>query len=172
MAMIKDTMRVSLEMGLDWSRIKTLQPLPGTPIYAAMKEQGLLDEQASSTVRYVTGPYGKFSEKPNDRLPPASIEEVFDAIPDNMVPSPRQIDDVWFYMNYALNYKRIIDDALRYEVGSKDPREIKLRQHHTFITDICDLISPENPFALYTSLLLTKRLDGVFDPGRFERLES
>jgi len=32
MGMIKDTINVSLEMDLDWYRVKPLQPLPNTPI--------------------------------------------------------------------------------------------------------------------------------------------
>ena len=161
MGMIKDTIRVSLQMGLDWYRIKPLQPLPGTPIYNAMIEQGLIEPQTGAKVRYVTGAYGKHSEKTGGKLPPASIEEVFDAIPDDEIPAPQQIDDIWFYMNFALNYGRVM----------KEKRTVKLRQHQIFTTAICDLISPENPFALYTAVLLTERLDNKFDVGRFERLQ-
>jgi radical SAM superfamily enzyme YgiQ (UPF0313 family) len=165
MKMIKDTMRVSSEMNLDWFRIKTLQPLVGTPIYEAMKEQGLLEAKEKREVRYVTGAYGRPIEDSADSLPPASILEVFDAIPDHVIPSHAQLDDIWFYMNYAMNYHRIID---RIDTTSID----KLRQHRIMTTDICDVISPDNPFALYTSVLLTKRLDGTFDKDRFDRLQG
>lgn len=161
MGMIKDTIRVSLEMDLDWYRIKPLQPLPGTPIYDAMIEQGLIERQDGTKVRYVTGAYGKHNQDAEKGLPPASIEQVFDAVAEDAVPTPEQIDDAWFYMNYALNYKRVL----------KERREDKLRQHLLFNRDICDLISPENPFALYTSVLLGSRLDSQFDTNRFERLK-
>lgn len=165
MKMIKDTMRVSLEMNLDWFRIKTLQPLAGTVMYEAMKEQGLLEAQDAETVRYVTGAYGRPIEDDEHGLPPASILEVFDAIPDNVVPSRKQLDDIWFYMNYSMNHHRVIN---RIETTSK----AKLRQHQIFTTDICDVISPDNPFALYTSALLTKHLDGTLDQNRFGRLKT
>lgn len=161
MGMIKDTIRVSQQMDLDWYRIKPLQPLPGTPIYNSMIEQGLIEAQAGAKVRYVTGAYGKSVEKGEVNLLPASIEEVFNAIPDDVIPAPQQIDDVWFYMNYALNYKRV----------NEEQRPVKLRQHQIFTTAICDLISPDNPFALYTSVLLTQRLNERCDLGRVARLE-
>jgi radical SAM superfamily enzyme YgiQ (UPF0313 family) len=160
MSMIKDTIRVSLEMDLDWYRIKPLQPLPGTPIYDSMIERGLIERQEGTKVRYVTGAYGRHLQDEEGRLPPASIEQVLDAIPDDVVPTPMQIDDVWFYMNYALNYRRVLAET----------RPIKLRQHLQFNRAICDLISPDNPFALYTSARLARRLDNEFDAGRFQRL--
>jgi radical SAM superfamily enzyme YgiQ (UPF0313 family) len=160
MAMIKDTIRVSLEMNLDWYRIKPLQPLPGTPIYNAMIEEGLIEPMSGSKVRYVTGAYGRHNEK--GKLRPSSLDEVFNAIPDGQIPTPEEIDDIWFYMNYALNYNRV----------TAETSATKLRQHQIFTTDICDVISPDNPFALYTSILLTSRLDGVFDSARFERLRA
>lgn len=161
MSMINDTIRVSLEMNLDWYRVKPLQPLPGTPIYDAMIERGLIEQQGGAKVRYVTGAYGKHNQHTESGLPPASIEQVLEAVPANAVPTPKQIDDIWFFMNYALNYKRVMAET----------RENKLRQHLLFSRDICDLISPENPFALYTSVLLAARLDKEFDSGRFERLK-
>ena len=162
MGMIKDTINVSLDMGLDWYRIKPLQPLPNTPIYDAMLEQGLIEAQSGSKVRYVTGAYGRHNEKTATKVVPASIEEVYDTIPDGDIPTPEQIDDIWFYMNYQLNYRRVLDET----------RLLKRRQHHTFTTDIADVISPDNPFALYTSVLLKQLLDGVLDSARFERLTT
>jgi radical SAM superfamily enzyme YgiQ (UPF0313 family) len=160
MGMIKDTIRVSLEMDLDWYRIKPLQPLPGTPIYDAMIEQGLIERQGDIKVRYVTGAYGKHNQAA--ALSPSSIEEVFDAIPTGQIPTPQQIDDIWFYMNYALNYQRVMKEA----------RPNKLEQHLLFTRAISDLISPENPFALYTSVQLANRLGKEFDTARLARLEG
>jgi radical SAM superfamily enzyme YgiQ (UPF0313 family) len=162
MGMIKDTINVSLEMDLDWYRVKPLQPLPNTPIYDAMLEQGLIEAQSGAKVRYVTGAYGRHNEKTATKVVPAGIEEVYDAIPDGDIPTPEQIDDIWFYMNYQLNYRRVLDET----------RPLKLRQHHVFTTDIADVISPDNPFALYTSVLLKQRLDSVLDTARFDRLTT
>jgi hypothetical protein len=49
--MIRDTIDVSLRMNLDWYRIKPLQPLPSTPIYQTMIEQGLIDDTDPQAVR-------------------------------------------------------------------------------------------------------------------------
>jgi radical SAM superfamily enzyme YgiQ (UPF0313 family) len=162
MGMIKDSLRVSQQMSLDWYRIKPLQPLPGTPIFESMVEQGLLDADAQfgTKVRYVTGAHG-IGNQIKGALAPAHVEEIFDAIPEDSIPTPGQIDDLWFYMNYALNYKRVLEDR----------RPKKLVQHHAFTTAICDRISPEHPFALYASISLNRTLRGEFDEQRYARLE-
>lgn len=160
MDMIGDTIRVSLEMNLDWYRIKPLQPLPGTPIYEAMMEQGLIETGDTAKVRYVTGAYAKKIKGGDGGLAPTSIESVFSAIPGDAIPTPQQIDDVWFYMNYVLNYERVL----------RETRPNKLIQHRKFIEAIADRISPDNPFALYSAIRLARQDGEAFDRPRYERL--
>ena len=55
--MILDTLKVSIEMDLDWYNVTILQPLPNTPIFDSMVQLGLVDDVDSEEVRYNTGVY-------------------------------------------------------------------------------------------------------------------
>ena len=161
MSMIRDTINVSRDMALDWYRIKPLQPLPGTPIYEAMIEEGLIEGTETANTRYVTGAYARTSETGDD-ISSTNLEDVFRQVPDDEVPTAQEIDDIWFYMNYLLNYDQI--------VGENRPG--KLAQHLLFVRAICDRISPENPFALYSSVEVGGRLENTFDEVRYNRLKA
>ena len=161
--MVRDTMRVAQQMNLDWYRIKPLQPLPGTPIYETMLEQGLIHNADQKEVRYLTGPFGKHIGM-EDTRPPAgdAFRAAVEAVPDDVLPDPRLIDDLWFYLNYVLNYERVIGET----------RPVKLAQQRLLLQSICDQIAPDNAFALYTLARVQRRLDGAADPAIVDRLRS
>jgi hypothetical protein len=81
-------------------------------------------------------------------------------LPDDHVPDRALVDDLWFYMNYRLNYERVLDET----------RPVKLEQARLTLQSICDLIAPDNAFALYTLASVQRRLDGAPDPGIVARL--
>ena len=159
--MIRDTIDVSLRMNLDWYRIKPLQPLPSTPIYQTMIEQGLIDDTDPQAVRYITGAYGKHVGMERDSGDAgADFRRRIESLPDDHVPSRALIDDLWFYMNYRLNYERVLGET----------RPIKLDQAHAVLRSICDLIAPDNAFALYTLAHVQRQLHGAADRDVVERL--
>jgi radical SAM superfamily enzyme YgiQ (UPF0313 family) len=160
MRMIRDTIDVSLEMNLDWYRIKPLQPLPSTPIYQTMLEQGLLEDTDFKAVRYITGAYGKHAGMEHHTEPEIDFRAAIESIPDDAIPTREQIDDLWFYMNFRLNYERVLAET----------RPTKLLQHRRTLTGICDLISPDNAFALYVLAEVERRIDGAPDAQVLERL--
>ncbi len=162
-SMIKDTIDVSLEMNLDWYRIKTLQPLPNTDIYAGMLDDNLLRDVEKKAVRYITGPYGRSHDA--DRSVGARTAgrgNVFDSIPMDSIPTAGQLDEIWFYMNYKLNYERVHSEA----------RPIKLKQQYQFVECICDVIAPDNALALYTKGILQIKLMGEVEGRLVEKLEN
>ncbi len=159
--MIRDTIDVSLRMNLDWYRIKPLQPLPSTPIYQTMIEQGLIDEADPQAVRYITGAYGKHVGMERDTgAAGADFRRAIEALPADHVPNRALIDDLWFYMNYRLNYERVLGET----------RPVKLDQARRVLQSICDLIAPDNAFALYTLAAVQRRIDGAPSPAVVERL--
>jgi radical SAM superfamily enzyme YgiQ (UPF0313 family) len=159
--MIRDTIAVSRQMDLDWYRIKPLQPLPNTPIYQTMIEQGLLDDSDRSTVRYITGAYGTHVGLERTAAPAgADFLDRIDSLADDTVPTRAQVDDLWFHMNVRLNYQRVLGET----------RPLKLAQHRDTLQGICDLIAPEHAFALYTLAAVQRRLDGAPDVHILERL--
>ena len=159
--MVRDTIEVARRMDLDWYRIKPLQPLPSTPIYQTMIEQGLLDDSDRTVVRYITGAYGTHVGMERGAAPAGSdFRRTIESLPDDTVPTRAQVDDLWFYMNFRLNYERVIGET----------RPVKLEQHRRTLQGICNLIAPDNAFALYALAAVQRRLDGAPDVQVLERL--
>lgn len=163
LAMIADTINVAREMDMDWSGITVLQPLPNTPIYDSMVEQGLIKQDlGSSEVRFNAGGYGKQDEIDlGIRLASQDFASAFSSIPMDAVPNADQLNDIWFYMNYHLNFHRLFSET----------REMKLRQQLLNLTTLSDVISPEHGFALYFKGYIQHRLEGRIDPELIERLK-
>ncbi len=162
MAMIQDTITVSRQMDLDWYRISPLEPLPNTPIYDALVAQGVI-APATVETRFMGGAYGKQAEiEQGLRPPPVTPIDVRTDIPPNQVPTPEQITDVWFDMNYTLNFARLFTEE----------RSIKIQQQLRHLAALGDIISPENGFALYFSGVLQRRLQGSADAEIVDRLTS
>ena len=158
--MIRDTLGVARHMDLDWYRIKPLQPLPSTPIHRTMIERGLISDTDSKAVRYITGAYGTHVDRERADAGADDFARRLEALPDDVIPTRVQIDDWWFYLNYRLNYERVL--------GERRPG--KLRQQRRVLESICDGIAPDNAFALYGLVVVQRRLDGWADPRVLARL--
>lgn len=162
LSMILDTLNLAREMDLDWYRISVLQPLSNTPIYDSMVAQGLIRDLGSKEVRFMGGAYGKQLEiEQGLRLASLDFEEAFMSIPLGAVPTPEQLTDIWFYMNYHLNFHRLF--------GEK--RTVKIRQQIQHLHALSDVISPEHGFALYFLGYLQHRMTRAVEPGIIERLD-
>jgi radical SAM superfamily enzyme YgiQ (UPF0313 family) len=163
LSMIADTINVAREMDMDWSGITVLQPLPNTPIYDSMVEQGLIKQSlGSSEVRFNAGGYGKQDEIDlGIRLASQDFARAFSSIPMDATPNADQLNDIWFYMNYHLNFHRLFSET----------REMKLQQQLLNLTALGDVISPEHGFALYFMGYIQHRLSGRIDPKLIARLK-
>lgn len=163
MAMILDTVNVAREMDLDWYRISQLQPLPNTPIYDSMVAQGLIQDVGSNELRFMGGAYGKQTEMEQGlRLATLGFEEAFGSIPLEVVPNSEHLTNIWFYMNYHLNFHRLFSEE----------RGVKIEQQMQHLRVLCDLISPENGFALYFLGYLQHKVYGTIEPGIVKRLRT
>ena len=149
LSMIQDTVDASLQMNLDWYRIKTLQPLPNTPIYDTMLADGLLPDADKREVRYITGGYGRSHAIDLSGAGEDALRNPMDGgLPEDHIPDAAQLDEVWFHMNYALNYQRVC----------RETRPVKLEQQRLFLDTICDVIAPGNALALYTKGMVQAKL--------------
>lgn len=163
MSMIFDTINIAREMDLDWYRISPLQPLPNTPIYDSMIAQGLIQNVGSKEVRFMGGAYGKQAEiEQGLQLASANFKEAFGNIPLDSVPTGEQLTDIWFYMNYHLNFHRLFSEN----------RMVKIEQQMKHLKVLSDIISPENGFALYFLGYLQHKVSGRIEPGIVERLQQ
>ncbi len=160
--MVLDTINVAREMDLDWHRLAQLQPLPNTPIYDSMVAQGLIQAVGSKNVRFTGGAFGRQVEVEQGRqMATADFEEAFRQIPLDAVPNEEQLMDVWFYMNYHLNFHRLFSES----------RPIKIEQQFKHLRILSDVISPENGFALYFLGYLQHKVRGVIEATILQRLE-
>ncbi|MEW6055570.1 MAG: radical SAM protein [Bdellovibrionota bacterium] len=163
LSMALDTIQVARQMDLDWYRISPLQPLPNTPIYDSMVAQGLLKEIDPSKTVFQGGAYGRQIDIEQGRaFASPDFREAFGKIPLDAVPSRDQITDIWFYMNYHLNFHRLFHEE----------RPIKIQQQMANLKNLSDVIAPENGFALYFLGVLEYRVHGRIDPALIERLEK
>lgn len=163
MGMVQDTINVARQMDLDWHRIAQLQPLPNTPIYDSMVAQGLIEPVGSKNVRFTGGAFGKQVEIEQGRqMASPDFEEAFGQLRLDQVPTPGQLNDVWFYMNYHLNFHRLFTEN----------RPIKIEQQFKNLRALSDIISPENGFALYFLGYLQSKVLGKIEPEIIQRLEK
>jgi hypothetical protein len=163
MRMIQDTINVAREMDLDWHRVVQLQPLPNTPIYDSMVAQGLIQEVGSRAVRFTGGAFGKQVEIEQGRQAATpDFEEAFAHIELDAVPTNEQLIDIWFYMNYHLNFHRLFTET----------RPVKMEQQLQSLHILSDVISPENGFALYFQGYLQHKLRGEIEPEIMQRLKA
>lgn len=132
--MIQDTINVAEEMDCDWYRISQLQPLPNTPIYDAMVAQGLIQD-VGAKIRFEGGAFGKQAQREAGRI---EVRNFSIDLPAHKVPDGEELNDIWFYMNWRLNFARI----------EHETRPEKLEQLKAHLHVLADVISPENAFAL------------------------
>lgn len=164
LAQINDTINVCRQMDLDWFSITPLQPLPNTPIFEEMIEEGIIESSDDSTeVRFMAGGYGKQDDiETGLRIASKGFVDAFCSIPMDAVPTRAQIDDIWFYMNYHLNFHRLF---------SEDHRT-KLEQQLKHLWALSDVISPDHGFGLYFIGYIQNKLDGRIDPVIIKRLKK
>jgi radical SAM superfamily enzyme YgiQ (UPF0313 family) len=149
--MILDTIEVSKQMALDWYNVSILEPLPNTPIFDSMVQEGSIDLENLnfSDIRYNSGGLGKHKAQKKDMLS-SEFNEAFNVKELNKIPPKEKLDDIWAYMNYHLNFKRLTENHT----------EKKLIQKKKYVENITDLISPENCLALYFLGYLEKKIYG------------
>jgi len=161
---IKDTIDLSWEMGLDWYNVTILQPLPNTPIFDEMVADGLIGGINFIDMRYNSGSAGKHrkqAEKTRDPLA-ADFKSAFEDVDMNTVPDQAELDNIWAYMNFHLNFKRLF----------LENRPAKLVQQFRYVDNIARLVAPNNAFATYFTGYLGYRTRGNVDPEIIRQLES
>ncbi len=159
--MILDTFNVALEMDLDWYNITILQPLPNTPIFDSMVQLGLIDDIKSEDVRYNSGAYGK-KRKAMEKSQFSKMFNPFDNVDLDDVPSKEELEPIWLYMNFHLNFKSLLK--------LQDP--VKLQQQLSYLQHITAKIAPDDPLPMYFCGYLQKQVHGTMDAQLLSRLES
>jgi radical SAM superfamily enzyme YgiQ (UPF0313 family) len=162
--MIKDTFDIALEMDLDWYMITPLQPLPNTPIFGQMAMEGLIGTVTFDEIRYQVGAHGaqrKSTEKKINVFA-TDFKNIFADADLDSVPTKSQINRLWAYMNYHLNFARLFGER----------RPVKHLQMYKYLEYIADVVAPDDAFAQYFLGYLYWKVHGQGDSRLIERLRS
>ncbi|MSR76455.1 MAG: radical SAM protein [Candidatus Ryanbacteria bacterium] len=141
--MMMQTMRFAIEMDLDWYNITLLQPLPSTPIYKSMLEEGLFEDQVNpSEVKFQVGPFGKQTQiERAERLSATSFAEAFDSLDPSAIPPRDRLNLIWFFINYQVNYARV----------ERITHPDKIRIMRPFLADIADRVTENHALAQWAA---------------------
>jgi radical SAM superfamily enzyme YgiQ (UPF0313 family) len=167
--MMFDSIHLAERMRPDWCNISILQPWKKTPIYDAMIERGLLGEKEETSEEdeklapYNIGPYSRQRAIESGKIVQASdLNDMFAGMDLDSVPSGEALDDVWFYMNYRLNFHAILHEE----------RQVKLEQQLKFLTYVHTLSAPDNALAIYFLAYLQKMVLGKSEEAMILKLEK
>lgn len=147
---IMDTVKVSLDMDLDWYQVTPLQPLPNTPIFDQMSNDGLLSNEKFDQVRYIGGSYGKnrkSAEKKKNILL-NDFEEIFKDKDKNSIPNQEDIKKIWAFMNYKLNFERL--------KNIENP--LKIEQAYKYLKYIAKIVAPNDAVVWYYYKFLASKM--------------
>jgi hypothetical protein len=145
-----------------------------------MVDQGLLGEQEgllkgdddTAGAHYQLGPYSRqraveqgkiqqshFGEKSGRDTGLLGALEFFNL---DRVPKTNRLDDIWFYMNFRLNFSRLM----------RERRTIKLRQQLTWLKYVATKTAPDNAIILYFYAYLQHHVVGEIEDEIVARLKS
>lgn len=164
--MIQDTISVAQEMNLDWHIITKLNNLPNTPLFneAASDEREKIKKELFGNKHYASGRDalsvkndGKFlktSATPSSQKRFAltePINSVFENADKNSLPTDDDLNRIWVYMHFHLNFMRIL----------REDRQEKLRQAYIYLRYITDMAGPDNALAHYCRSQVYHKMHGV-----------
>lgn len=134
-AQIQDTVNLARELCLEWYPIQILTPFPATGVRKQLEEEGLI-AQDDIKARFFLGSTGGQRRREADEKKAA--KDFCDPFSGDMnrVPTAEELKDLWFVMDYRVNYEKILTED----------RPIKLALLRKMLRDICDRVS-ENPLA-------------------------
>ena len=162
--MVRDTFKVALEMDLDWYMITPLQPLPNTPIFGQMAMEGLIGAVTFEEIRFKLGAHGKQRKATEKRVNvfATDFERVFEEAAPDSIPTKQDINRIWAYMNYHLNFERLF----------REKRPVKHLQMFKYLGYVADVVAPDDAFAHYFRGYLGWKVHGQAESSRTEQLKT
>ncbi len=177
LSMIFDTIELAEKINFDWANLSILQPWKGTPIYEEMSDAGLLGDKEGTLktedndkAPYQLGTYSRqraiesgkiiekteFSEIKNNFLDRIKAKNL------DVIPSPKDLDNLWFYMNFRINFARLL----------REERPEKLDQQYRFLKHITTKTAPDNAMMIYFFGLMEKKFIGKISDTTKTRLKE
>lgn len=154
---VRDTVELALAMDLDWYTVQQLTPLPSTAIYDEMIDLGLIEAGSLNTEGEGFTMFSvRESERQRriERRESKQAREFADLFAGRMdvVPSREQVTDLWFLIDYRINYEKILSQQ----------HPLKLEKMRCFLRDVSDRMTVANPISnLFLSIVESKLGDAA-----------
>lgn len=104
-----DTVKLALELQLDWYPIQILTAFPSTEVYESLKKEGGLQGKAFTNKFFIGSTGGQRLREAREKKEAQEFVNLLEADP-KMVPSDEQIKDIWFLVDYKVNYEKILTE--------------------------------------------------------------
>ncbi|TVM00944.1 MAG: hypothetical protein CV087_11705 [Candidatus Brocadia sp. WS118] len=143
---VLDTVNLALELQLDWYPIQILTLFPSTEIHKSLSDSDTVRQKGFQDKFFIGSTGGQRLREKNEKIEAKEFKNLLEADP-HMIPSDEQLKDVWFLVDYKVNYERILTED----------RVIKLHMLQKMLRDICDRV-PENPLSTLFLGILEQRL--------------
>lgn len=182
---IFDTINLAERMNLAWFNLTILQPWKKTPIFDLMtesnlvgkkegqlnfeteRENSLMDDLKSGEAKVdksdPTYHIGEFSlQRKIEKI--GKIVKPFKKITEfkmSDIPKPDELDDIWFYINYRLNFFQMF----------RENNKERLRQHLIFMEYVHKKTAPDNAIVMYFYAYLQSRILNQIDQELLKKLK-
>ena len=132
---IRDTVNLASKLRFDWYPIQILTVFPQTGVYQSMTDDGTIDQKVFKGNFFIGATGGQRLREEREKVNANDFVNLLEADP-NIVPSEEQLKDIWFVVDYKVNYEKILTED--------DP--VKLRMLQKMLEEICGRIN-ENPLS-------------------------
>lgn len=161
---IQDTIKLAQTIEMDWYPIQIVNFLGSTKMSKELLRRGLINEQAMVDASFFVGVVGgqtKREEAERNKARKFAVDIL--EYPSDYSPDEEELKDVWFHMDYLLNYKPIL----------KQTNQTKLEMKRLFLTDICQRKTVGNPLStMFLGVVKAKLGDITGARQDFERAKE
>jgi len=128
---IWDTIDLFLEVALDWYPVQVVRAFGETEMSKKLKKKVVVDQHTILTQRMYVGPTGSQRQKElGEEYESSFNEKVLDPKDLERVPTNNELADVWFIMDWLLNYRSLMDpiDPLKFNEARANPQKMRLQK--------------------------------------------
>ena len=180
LGMMIDTIELAEKINFDWANLSILQPWKGTPIYEEMANEGLVGMEGTlkskdddkDTAPYQLGTYSRQRAIEQGKIGQSHFGEKIgidngflkkiNASSLDKIPSRKELDDIWFYMNIRINFARLL----------RENRPEKIKQQYNWLNYVCNKTAPDNAMIIYFFALMQKKYLGNVSKDIIARLKQ
>lgn len=138
LSMLLDTIKLAVEMELDWYPAQILTPMQGTPIFQMMEDLNLLGDIPATVLgkarTFSVGAMGSLGKR--ERLEKENAKDFNNLFSGDLsrIPNRSEMEDLYFCVDYEVNYKIILTYTDR----------DKLLKKRSMLREICERMTTEN----------------------------